>query len=186
MLTYFNVRCASVLNFEPNCTHVQKSSITGMLPGDRLVCAFVEQQQVRAQFKTWLLHITLVPWFRLDLSTVQITQGLERALKKVETMKVVTADEAQFGPRKNRTVRLLQSSEQLERIEVKVRNYLHKKRAFLLDETTKKPYSFRPHVTAQNGFLLPENVRFMIDRLYIVEQKGDYKEIVSEVLLGKK
>jgi hypothetical protein len=53
----------------------------------------------------------------------------------------------------------------------------------MLDETTKKPYNFRPHITAQNGFLLPESVPIRIAQLYIVEQKGDYKEIVSEMNL---
>jgi len=154
-----------------------------MLPGDRLVCAFVENQPVGTQFKTWLLHVTIVPWFRLDEAADVLAQGLERAMYDTPPFTVTTDGEAQFGPRKNRPVRLLLPTEQLEQIEAKTRNYLHKKRAFLIDETTKKPYSFRPHVTAQSGFLLPENASFLVDRLYIVEQKGDYKEIVSEIKL---
>lgn len=155
-----------------------------MLPGDRLICTFVEPQTVGLQFKTWLLHVTIVPWFRLYEVTSIIVQGLGRAMYDIEPFDVMTGAEAYFGPRKNRSVRLLLPTEQLERIEMKVRDYLHKKRAFLVDETTKKPYRFRPHVTAQNGFLLPENARLRIDRLYIVEQKGDYKEIVSEIELS--
>lgn len=154
-----------------------------MLPGDRLVCTFVEPQTAGLQFKTWLLHVTIVPWFRLQEDTNVIAEGLERAMYSVEPFDVKTGDEAQFGPRKNRPVRLLHPTDQLERIETKVRDYLHKKRAFLVDETTKKPYSFRPHVTAQNGFLLPADTKLYIDRLYIVEQKGDYKDIASEIKL---
>lgn len=154
-----------------------------MLPGDRLVCTFVENQAVGTQFKTWLLHVTIVPWFRLDESADVIASGLERAMYGIEPFDVATDGEAMFGPRKNRPVRLLLPTEQLDTIESKARSYLHKKRAFLIDETTKKPYSFRPHVTVQNGFLLPEAASFRIDRLYIVQQKGDYKEIVSEIQL---
>jgi 2'-5' RNA ligase len=154
-----------------------------MLPGDRLVCAFVEPPLAGTQFKTWMLHVTIVPWFRLDETAKAIGDGLERAMHEIKPVTVVTDEEALFGPRKNRPVRLLVPTDQLEQIEVKARNYLHKKRAFLIDETTKKPYRFRPHVTAQNGFLLPKGTSFFIDRLYIVEQKGDYKEIVSEVKL---
>jgi 2'-5' RNA ligase len=154
-----------------------------MLPGDRLVCALVEPQVVGVQFKTWPLHVTVVPWFRLDTLSSTIANGLALALQTMTPVRVTTDGEAKFGPRGNRSVRLLQPVEPLEQIEIKVRAYLHKKRAFLIDETTKKPYSFRPHVTAQNGFLLPENAAFQIDTLYIVEQKGDYKEIVSEIRL---
>lgn len=152
-----------------------------MLPGDRLLCAFVENQSVGMQFKTWILHVTIVPWFRLDEPVDVIGQGLERAMHGIEPFDVATGEEAMFGPRKNRPVRLLLPTNQLEQIETKARNYLHKKQAFLIDETTKKPYSFRPHVTAQNGFLLPEAASFHIDRLYIVQQKGNYKEIVNEI-----
>jgi 2'-5' RNA ligase len=154
-----------------------------MIPGDRLVCAFVESQAVGVQFRTWLLHITVVPWFRLGDPSEVITEGLGRAMYGIEPFDAVTGASAQFGPRKNRPVRLLLPDGQLVEIEAKVRAYLHKKHAFLIDETTKKPYDFRPHVTAQHGFLLPENTRLHISELYIVEQKGDYKEIVSEVRL---
>jgi 2'-5' RNA ligase len=154
-----------------------------MQPGDRLICAFVEPQVPSMQFKTWPLHVTIVPWFRLSDPSVQIASGLQEALHEVKVAIVSTGDEAQFGPRGNRQVRLLRPVGQLEQIEAKVRNYMHKKRAFMLDETTKKPYDFRPHVTAQNGFLLPESVPIRIAQLYIVEQKGDYKEIVSEMNL---
>jgi 2'-5' RNA ligase len=154
-----------------------------MQPGDRLICAFLEPPVSGAQFKTWPLHVTIVPWFRLSDSSTQIASGLQVALREVKVAVISTGDEAQFGPRGNRQVRLLWPVEQLELIEAKVRNYLHKKRAFMLDETTKKPYNFRPHITAQNGFLLPESVPIRIAQLYIVEQKGDYKEIVSEMNL---
>ncbi|HEY4161103.1 MAG TPA: 2'-5' RNA ligase family protein [Candidatus Saccharimonadales bacterium] len=154
-----------------------------MLSGDRLICAFVEPQAVGTQFKTWLLHVTIVPWFRLDESSEVLAEGLKRAMYGLEPFDVTTGNEAQFGPHRNRPVRLLAPTEQLERVEAKVRGYLHKKRAFLIDETTRKPYNFRPHVTAQSGFLLPRNAKLHIGRLYIVEQKGDYKETVSEVRL---
>lgn len=149
------------------------------------MCAFVEPQTVGTQFKTWLLHVTIVPWFRLDDGSAAIARGLEKALQTITPFEVIADGEALFGPKKNRPVRLLQASEPLAQTEAKVRTYLHKKRAFLLDETTRKHYSFRPHVTMQGDLLLPEGTVFHINQLYIVEQKGDYKEIVSEIRLGK-
>lgn len=154
-----------------------------MLPGDRLVCAFVEPQSIGTRFRTWLLHVTIVPWFRLDETAATIAEGLAEALTNVGPFEAIGAGEAHFGPRKNRPVRLLEPSAPLMRSEAKVRSYLHKKRAWLVDETTKRHYGFRPHVTAQDDLLLPVGTSFEIAQLYIVEQKGDYKEIVAEVRL---
>lgn len=154
-----------------------------MLPGDRLVCAFVEPQPVGTQFKTWLLHVTIVPWFRLEEATAVVAEGLVRALTIVGPFTAVGVGEALFGPQKNRPVRLLEPSAPFMQSEAKVRSYLHQKRAWLVDETTKRRYEFRPHVTAQGDLLLPAAVSFEIAQLYIVEQKGDYKEIVAEVRL---
>jgi len=40
-----------------------------MLPGDRLICAFVSERKVGATFRLWPLHVTIVPWFRLNAAT---------------------------------------------------------------------------------------------------------------------
>jgi len=154
-----------------------------MLPGDRLVCAFVERQRVGLQFKTWLLHVTVVPWFRVPSSSEAIAAGLKQALKTIAPFEVAGESEAMFGLRKNRPVRLLVQLTILSDIEQKVRTYLHKKRAWLADETTKHRQEFRPHVAAQKDAGLQEGAKFIIDGLYIVEQKGNYKEIVAEVKL---
>lgn len=154
-----------------------------MLPGDRLVCAFVEPVAAR-QFKQWPLHVTIVPWFRLSDGSSVIAAGLKLALKTIKPFEVVGDGETMFGPSKNRLVRLLAPSQPLNTAEAKVRGYLHKKRAWLVDETTKKHYDFRPHVTAQAGSSLSKGDKFVIDRLYIVEQKGEFKEVASEVVLG--
>lgn len=156
-----------------------------MLPGDRLICAFVEKQPVGLQFKQWPLHVTIVPWFRLDEPSEVIAQGLERALAAIRPFELVAEGTAQFGPRGGRPVSLLRSSTEIVQIEEKVRTYFHKKRAWLVDETTKKRYSFRPHVTVQGDVRLQDGDTFSCDRLYIVQQKGDYKEITNEVYFGR-
>lgn len=153
-----------------------------MTPGDRLVCAFVEPQSVGMTFQRWLLHVTIVPWFRLDDSPEVIAAGLTRALQTIPPFEAEVAEQAAFGPRK-RPVSLLVQPTLFTNVEAKVRGYLHKKRAWLVDETTKKYYDFRPHVTMQGGRQLQDGDTFRCDRLYIVEQKGDYKEIMSEIIL---
>ena len=90
-----------------------------------------------------------------------------------------------FGPKKNRPARLVLLPTPFTEVEQKVRNYFHKKRAWLVDETTKKPRQFRPHVTVQKDNALIEGQTFKVHKLYMVEQKGDYKEIIAEIPLGK-
>lgn len=155
-----------------------------MLPGDRLACLFVEARRVGERFKRWPLHVTIVAWFRLDTPSEQLGLGLQRALHAVEPFTVQTGGEARFGPRK-RLVRLLEDSMPLTDIEHKTRAYLHKKRALLIDETTRRHYDFWPHVTTQGEQALGAGAILRFERLYIVEQKGDYKEIVSEAYFGK-
>ena len=155
-----------------------------MLPGDRLICAFVRPQLVSTQFKAWMLHVTIVPWFRLADSSDVIAKGLREAIKAIPSFEAVMDGEAMFGVHKNRPVRLIVQPTPFVQIEAKVRAYLHKKRALLIDETTRRRREFRPHVTSQGTIGLRQGDKFFCDRLYIVEQRGDYKKIVSEVLLG--
>lgn len=155
-----------------------------MLPGDRLVCALVEPQPVGLTFDKWLLHVTIVPWFRLPDAADVIARGFAQALKPVAPVEAIVVRQAMFGPHKNRPAVLLEPTAPFEEVEAKVRSYLHKKRAWLVDETTRRPRRFRPHVTVQGDKSLNLGDRVRCDTLYIVEQKGGYKEIVSEVRLG--
>lgn len=154
-----------------------------MLPGDRLLCAFVEPQKAGTTFKAWILHVTIVPWFRLKDSSEVLAKGLYKALSTIEPFESVANGQVFIGPKKNRAATQLNQPSSFEKIEEKSRNYLHKKRAWLVDETTKKKRKFHPHVTDQQGMRLNSGDTFWCDRLYIVEQKGDYKVIESEIIL---
>lgn len=153
-----------------------------MQPGDRLVCALLEDLKVGDQFKTWPLHVTIVPWFRLADDSASVVAGLSKALHDISPFELVGDGEAMFGPR-SRKVRLLAPNQSLSAVEAKVRAYLHKKRAWIVDETTKRHYEFRPHVTAQADSGLGRAAKFTVDRLFIIEQKGVFKEVASEVVL---
>lgn len=154
-----------------------------MLPDDRLVCAFVRPRAVGDTFRTWPLHVTIVPWFRLPVVTDRLVDGLAEAMKPISAFTSTAVAETMLGPRHNRPALLLAEPTPFRDIEERVRTYFHKKRAWLVDETTKKPRSFRPHVTLQKDDRLVSGHQFMTDRLYIVEQKGDYKQVVGEVRL---
>lgn len=153
-----------------------------MLPGDRLLCAFVEKQAVGFMFKDWPLHITIVPWFRLDITSPQLAKQLKENYIGGTAFKVTTLDEAQFGYRKTKIVNLVAAPE-LMKLEGQTRRLLHAHKAWVVDEADKTRRGFRPHVTALSAGRAYEGDSFSCDRLYIVSQHGDFKQIDSVIML---
>jgi 2'-5' RNA ligase len=151
-----------------------------MLPGDRLVCAFVDKFKIGDIFSKWPLHVTIVPWFRLEASNEQLTRGLQKALTPIKPFRVEVSEVALFGPKKNRPAHLLEPS-QLSDIEQRVRKYLQQKRSWLVDETTKKRRPFKAHITFQGDEHLEKGSTVQIDKLYVVKQHGDHKSVEAVV-----
>ena len=152
-----------------------------MLPHDRLICDFVDEFKIGEVFSNWPLHITIVPWFRVDTPTDQIAQGLQKSLTPVKPFTLTVGESAVFGPRK-RQAHVLEPS-QLTEVEKRVRKYFHQKRAWLVDETTTRRYDFRPHITFQGDEHLQLGDRVQIDRLYVVQQQGGHKLVAGIIEL---
>src|SRR6185437_16249370 len=108
-----------------------------MVPGDRLICAFVQPLAVGNTFPHWPLHVTVVPWFRLGDHTDQIVRWLTEALHPIAPFTATADKQTMLGPRQNRPAMLLHKPTPFQVIEQRVRTYFHKKRAWLVDETTK-------------------------------------------------
>lgn len=153
-----------------------------MLPGDRLVCAFVSDREVGNIFRDWPLHITIVPWFRAEVTTEKLAQKLRSGIQNVGSITVDIGPEARFGGRR-KLVNLVQAPSPLEDIEKTVRHVLRGEDAWIVDETTKKRSPFRPHVTAQSSDRLHESDSFVCSYIYIIEQKGDCKKVTGRIHL---
>jgi 2'-5' RNA ligase len=153
-----------------------------MVPGDRLFCAFVDSREAGDTFSDWPLHLTIVPWFRTATSSEELGGELRRRLQWLGPFQVVVEGEAKFGA-KRRLVSLVAEPTPLRSIEHEVREMLHEHAAWLVDETTRVRRPFRPHVTAQRSGRLQDGDAFMCEALYIVEQKGGYKEVVNKIRL---
>jgi hypothetical protein len=156
-----------------------------MQAGDRLICVLTETQTVGATFKDWLLHVTIVPWFRLEIDTSLIVRDLEKILDRVGPFEVVMSEQhVQFGHQKGKLATLVRLPSSLIGIEKIVRDYLHGQSAWLVDESTRHFRDFRPHVTAQQSGSLRTGDRFRCDRLYIIEQAGGHKKVAGEIGLS--
>lgn len=154
-----------------------------MVPGDRLICAFIKPLAVGDTFPQWPLHVTIVPWFRLGDQTDHIVWGLAEALHPITPFTATADTQTMVGPRRNRPAMLLHMPTPFQVIEQRVRVYFHKKRAWLVDETTKVRRAYLPHVTFQGDEQLQPGETFACDRLYVIEQFGDKKAVVGEIIL---
>ena len=154
-----------------------------MLPEDRLICAFVNKQLEDAVFKDWPPHITIVPWFRLNISSSQLTKELGAHYIGSKTFKVIVHGEAQLGYKKQKLVNLVAAPE-LMKLEGQTRRLLHAHKAWVVDEADKTRNGFRPHVTALNTGRVHKGESFNCDRLYIVSQHGGFKQIDSVIMLA--
>ncbi|HSX45544.1 MAG TPA: 2'-5' RNA ligase family protein [Candidatus Saccharimonadia bacterium] len=153
-----------------------------MKPGDRLVCAFVESPDEGAEFKDWPLHVTVVPWFRIKDRSGALATEIHDKLEIRTPFHVVIGDETEMGHSK--TVNLVGCPTHFTEIEEQVRDILKAHDAWLVDETTKKPRDYRPHVTAQKDDRLYRGDTFICEALFIVEQKGGHKKVVAKIGLG--
>lgn len=153
-----------------------------MLPGDRLICAFLKPQVTGVQFEDWPLHVTVVPWFRLEISSEDLAAGLRPALAGLKSFRVQAAATEPFGNR-HKLANLTCDPTPFIEIEKRVRALLKKQAAWLVDETTKRHRQYRPHITHQKSGRLKPGDTFSCDSLYIVEQNGGYKEVIGKVEL---
>lgn len=153
-----------------------------MRPGDRLVCAFIDLQAPGDQFKQWPLHVTVVPWFRVDVGSGDLADQLRETLCYLKAFQVVMGDEGSMG--RDKTVNMVSRPTPFIEIEEAVRSSLKGYSAWLVDETTKRRRDYQPHVTAQPGQRLYRGDTFMCQALYIVEQKGEHKEVVATIELA--
>jgi 2'-5' RNA ligase len=151
--------------------------------GDRLICIFIEPVQPGLRFVEWPLHITLIPWFRAKLSSDELAEAIRQKLQAVNSFTLTVSEDAHFGYRGQKIVSLIQLPSPLEAIALKLRQILKTQKAWLVDESTKAVFSFRPHITVQGNKRLSKGDSFMCHMVAIVEQKGDYKEVVAEVEL---
>jgi 2'-5' RNA ligase len=155
-----------------------------MKPGDRLICALIQPQPVGYRFKQWPLHITLVPWFRLDISSERLAGQMREAYVGGHAFEITVGMDAYFGYRNRKQVSLIDAPE-LPRLEGQSRRLLHAHKAWVVDEADKTRRGFRPHVTVQGDDRLHEGDRFICDRLYVIAQHGDCKVVEAEIVLSR-
>src|SRR6185312_1536971 len=131
----------------------------------------------------WFLHITIVPWFRLDMPSSQLAEALKKNYIGSQPFEVKVENETHFGYKKRKLVNLLSATE-LMKLEGQTRRLLHAHKAWVVDEADKtRRRSYLPHITALTAGKVQEGSHFGVDKLCIIEQKGAYKEIMGEMVL---
>jgi 2'-5' RNA ligase len=134
------------------------------------------------EFKAWPPHITIVPWFRSDMTTKQVAAELESELAEIFPFEVEAGEELPFGNRK-KPANVITLPSPLTKAESIIRSYLKSHGAWLVDESTRRRSKFRPHITVQPTGRVKEGQIVKIKRLYVVAQCGDFKQIEEVIKL---
>lgn len=157
-----------------------------MLKGDKLICLFVQDYSLGDKFTHWPLHITILPWFRNDLSTDRIIEEICKELQSYASFSLNISQEAYFGSKKDKLVNLIKPDKTLSSIEKTIRSYLKAKRSWIVDETTKRKIQYSPHVTVQSSERLIAGDKIKINKIYLIEQKEENKEVVGIININGK
>src|SRR6185437_17165171 len=104
-----------------------------MLPSDRLLCVFVEHLNQGDQFTEWPLHVTVVPWFRVDMASDKLAAEFCDNICDFKSFQVVMGDETKFG--RGKTVNLVALPTLFTEIEEQVSMVLERHDAWRADKT---------------------------------------------------
>lgn len=151
-----------------------------MKPGDRLVVSFIEPHDIGETFQSWPMHITIWAWFRSDVTNNTLAESLYKETKDLGSFKAVVGPEEMFGGGRV-LVNVIEQSEELQQLHAKVESVLSD---LFVQQLSRRYPTYRPHVTIQKKERLYEGDTLQVEKISIVEQKGDHKEIVGEVYLG--
>lgn len=151
-----------------------------MKPGDRLIVSFVESREIGERFSDWPMHVTIWAWFRSDVTNNTLAESLYKATKNIASFEATVGPEDKFGGGKV-LVNVIEQSDSFQKLYTKVESVLG---SFFVEHLSHKYPMYRPHVTVQKHERLHEGDTLSVEKISIVEQKGDYKEVVGEVYLG--
>ena len=152
-----------------------------MLPGDRLLAILIKPVPAGSQFTAWPLHLTIVPWFRLELNSTVLARKLKQRLQTLRPFDILIGEQTIMGHHKQ--VNLVKLPSPLLEIESQARALLKRYDSWLVDETTKRPRKFQPHITWQGEKHLMPGDHFLCSELDVISQQGTYKLIEAEMAL---
>lgn len=154
-----------------------------MRPGDRLITALVGPHKAGETFDEWLLHVTIVAWFRSDFSSEEIAQKLREQLRGIPPFEVTMAGEERLGFGGTALVNLVAQPTPFMEIQKRVERILDELGVVMTGTRGTWGEDYKPHVTVQSSERLREGDIWHCDRLYVVAQLGGKNRIEAGVPL---
>lgn len=154
-----------------------------MQTGDRLICVLLKPLAVGYTFKNWPLHVTILPWSRTEVSSEELTDELRYIFADIRPFTMHVAGEAGFGYKGRKLVNLIAKPSLLDALESRARKVLHGHKAWIVDEANGFKRQFRPHITENKSGRAHAGESYACDALYIVEQKGEHKEVTGKIIV---
>jgi 2'-5' RNA ligase len=115
-------------------------------------------------FTVWPLHITLLPWFKLDVPLDEFKTELQRILNTTKSVSVKVGSERQFG---RRSVNLIESSAGLLALHELLLDYAKNNGEFTVNKQLVGE-QFNPHITKNFGKNLATGKLVNVNRVYLI------------------
>lgn len=145
-----------------------------------LACLMLDKVTRQEKFKTWPLHLTLVPWFEISGQKLSVflknTELLGKGMPRV-TLRVAGLDH--FGPRKLR-VTLIEPSDALVNLHYKLLDIIQECDAKLINSNHIKQ-NYKPHVT-NRGRRGPSRKQIICRQLHLVARCEDGERQVVGII----
>lgn len=156
-----------------------------MKPGDYLVTVFPDEHMVGETFgEEWLLHVTILAWFRLKMPAQKLASALEQAYHGVAPFTIELAGETHLGFGGTALVNLVRLPSPLIKLQRRTVALLDDLHADFVTGRGTWGGEYRPHMTAQTSARMHEGDTFTCDRFYLVERVGNRHKIVGVMSLG--
>lgn len=120
------------------------------------------------QFVAWPLHITLMPWFEIDVAEEKLAQLLEPIVKEHQALDLTAGEHAWFGPRQTVPVILVHKTAELQILHEAVLNLVHQHHwPLVASQYTGK--QFNPHASKRRHTELLPETHLKVKEMYLVK-----------------
>jgi hypothetical protein len=133
-------------------------------PTEYMFVYLLEAKNPGDTFNEWPLHITLLPWFKLDVPISEFKTELNNQLAEVQSIAVKVGPERHFN---KRAVNLIESSAGLLDLHELLLDFVKNNGEFTVSQSFVGP-QFKPHIAKRLGKTMAEGKLVNVNRVYLI------------------
>ena len=142
---------------------------------------FFDDMPVGTQFKPGALHITIVPWFVVDMEKANLLRSFAQKFEGLKSFELKVGVPAKFGPKKDVPVSLLEQSKQITDLHKSALGWMDEIKARWAVKNSHSGAHFMPHIRYSEGSELVSGELVRVDSLTLVKarRREDGQRVVA-------